>query len=170
MRIHKRSSKKKYLYLISLVVVVIIAAIASFMILNKPKPESSATTNTSVSEPANSSKTTEAPSQGLPSNPTETTTDQVPVSKDLTVSITSFTQSNGIVESVAQSSGSGTCVFTYRPGDGGKPVTRQVAISDNICKASIPEGEFAYIGQWSLIVTFYSNSQKAEAQKNVSIS
>jgi len=169
MRIPKPSPKKKYLYLISLIAVVVIAAIASWMMLNKPKLESPAT-NTPSSESVNTSKTVEAPSEGLPANAAETTSDQVPVSKDLTVSITSFTQSNGIVESVAQSSGSGTCVFTYKPADGGKPVTRQVAISDNICKASIPEGEFAYIGQWSLIVTFYSNSQKAEAQKNVSIS
>jgi len=74
-----------------------------------------------------------------------------------------------MVESSAQTNNSGTCVFNFKPADDGKPVTRQVAVSNKTCSTSIPENEFTYIGNWSLTVTFYNNSQKAEAQKDVSI-
>jgi len=170
MRTPKPSSRKKYIYLVPIIAVIVIAAVIYLVFaLNKPKQNTPTTTNTPTSGSVNANKTTNTPSEGLPADTSTTTSDQVPVNNSLAVSITSFTQTGGTVTAVAKSSGSGTCVFTYKPADNGKPVTQQVTVTDNTCSTNIPEGEFTYLGNWTLSVTYYNNSQKIDTQKNVTI-
>jgi len=106
---------------------------------------------------------------GLPDNSDSKTSEQVPANTALSVSITSASQSGGMVKADAQTNGGGTCVFLYQPADGGKPVTRQVAVNNNSCAVSISQNEFAYLGQWKLTVTYYENNGKAEVSQNVTI-
>ena len=106
---------------------------------------------------------------GLPENSESTTSDQVPNSSSLSVNITSASQSGGLVRASAQTNSGGTCVFLYKPGDNGKPVTRQVDVASNNCSVSISQNEFSYLGHWDLTVTYYSGSKKAEAGQNVTI-
>lgn len=170
MQIQTKPSNKKLTYAAILVVVILVAGVVYFLFLNKPK---SATTTpaTSDSSPTTSrDKTAQTQSVGLPADSAATTTDKIPTSDTLSVSVSSFAQSNGTVDATAKTSADGTCVFTYVPADGGKPVTRQVATSSSTCTASIPTNEFTYLGKWSLTVTLYSNSQKAEVQRDVAIS
>ena len=68
----------------------------------------------------------------------------------------------------AKVSRDGTCVFQYTT-NGDKPVISQVPSSEGLCKSSIPEVEFAKLGEWILKVTFYNNGEKIEAVKNVTI-
>lgn len=109
------------------------------------------------------------PNIGLPSDSTSTTSNQIPVSSDLSVDITSTSQSSGVVNASATTSGDGTCVFQYSAGDKDKPVTRQVAVSARNCSTSISQNEFSYLGQWKLTVTYYSGGNKAEASQDVTI-
>lgn len=112
--------------------------------------------------------TTES-TEGLPENSTSTTTDNVPTNPDLSVKITTASQSGGVVVASAQTNGTGTCVFMYEPADGGKPVSRQVNVSGNSCSVSISQNEFTYLGQWKLTAIYYSGGKKAEASQNVTI-
>ena len=167
------SLKKKNLHLkpvlITAAVLLVAAAGVIFYVTKNQETKTQNSTNTSSDESINDNKNTDTPTEGLPTDSLDTTSDQVPVNEDLTVAISSFSQANGLVESTAETNNSGTCVFSYVPADGGKPVTKQVTVNDKICKASISEGEFTYLGNWVLTVTFYNNAQKIEAQKNVSI-
>lgn len=114
-------------------------------------------------------ETKKTSSAGLPDNSTNLTSDQVPTSSSLSVNIASSSQANGFVKATANTNGSGTCVFSYRPADDGMPVTRQVEASGNTCSVNISQNEFTYLGTWTLKVTYYSNGTKAEASQNVTI-
>jgi len=119
---------------------------------------------------ANLKNNTEGNNLGLPSNSETTTSDQVPISENITVSITEINQTSGTVSTSASIQGiqsDGTCVFTYTSDD--KPVVRQVTSSNQRCSTSIPEVEFTKIGNWNLNVTFYNDSQKAETDQSVTI-
>jgi len=110
-------------------------------------------------------------STNLPANSTSTTSDEVPVSNALSVSISNTGQSNGVVTSAATVTGldeSGTCVFTYStPGD--RPVVQQVTTTNKICQSNIPEVQFSKLGTWKLSVVFYQNNARAETSQNVTI-
>lgn len=113
--------------------------------------------------------TNEAPSEGLPDNSSSVTSDQVEANPSLSVDIADTSQSSGMVRASAKTSGSGTCVFLYEPGDGGKPVSKSTVVSGNVCSFSASQNEFAYLGQWKLTVTYYNGGKKAEASQNVTI-
>lgn len=114
-------------------------------------------------------ETKKTSSSGLPNNSTEMTSDEVATGTALSVAIVSASQANGYVKATANTNGSGTCVFSYRPADDGMPVTRQVEVVGNKCSINISQNEFAYLGSWTLKVTYYSNGTKAEASQNVTI-
>ncbi|MEK7620907.1 MAG: hypothetical protein AAB395_00965 [Patescibacteria group bacterium] len=111
----------------------------------------------------------EKPTEGLPDNSSSVTSDQVETNPSLSVSITSTSQSDGMVRALAKTSGTGTCVFLYRPDDGGKPVSKSVAINGNQCSFSASQNDFTFIGPWNLTVTYYDGGKKVEAVKNVTI-
>lgn len=172
------STKRKVT--IAAVIVVVLLSIASGLYLyfagqqnaDKNKTDS---TNTSAKKDAasqdedNKSSSSNNGDSGLPEDSTAITSEQVPVSQNLSVSLTNASQSAGLISATAQTSGSGTCVFLYQPADQGKPVTRQVNVENDTCSVSISQNEFAYLGQWKLTVTYYSNNAKAEASQNVTI-
>ena len=163
--------KKKFTPLIiiaSVVAVLVLGFIAYTLIASRMNENNTNSTDSTDASTVDVNKATDAPSEGLPTDQTQTS-DQVPTNDDLTVSIESVSQSDGMVQASAKTSASGTCTFVYKPADGGKPVTRQVGVTGQACAASVSEAEFTYIGQWSLTVTFYNNGEKAEVQKNVSI-
>lgn len=100
-----------------------------------------------------------------------TTTDQIPVSSNLSVTITNFQQVNSLINSSASISGNsseGTCVFTYST-PGSKPVVDQVSSKSSVCSSIIPEVQFSKLGSWNLNIVFYLNDGKAEGNKNVTI-
>lgn len=112
-------------------------------------------------------KTSNSSGSGLPENSTSTTSDQVPTNPALSVSITSTSQANGMVNASAKTSGDGTCVFLYTK-EGDKPASRQVPASSGSCSSSIPAVEVPY-GSVKLTVTYYNGGKKAEATQNVTI-
>ena len=107
----------------------------------------------------------------LPNNSTGTTTDKIPSSETLEISIKNTSQNGGTVNASVEISGTttdGTCVFTYTtPED--RPVIQQISSSNNTCQSNIPEVQFSKLGTWKLNVVFYQNNTKVEASKNVTI-
>lgn len=165
--------RRNILIFIATVIAIVGLLICSILSYNQYiKNQNKTTTNTSggtQSQNQNDNKVPTQPTGGLPDNTTTTTPSKVPTSADLSVSITSISQSDGIVRANAKTSSDGTCVFLFQPGDNGKPVTRQVEITDNACSVNISQDEFVYLGQWSLSVTYYNGGNKAEASQDVTI-
>jgi len=166
-----RGNKKLYLALLLILLLAVGGSLFAYA-HHKSSPASSLRTDTTNHSPKQDviDKSSSQPgTNGLPTDSTSKTTDQIPTNSALTVSISSFSQSNGMVQASAQTSGDGTCVFLYAPADGGKPVTLQATVSSNTCSASASQNEFVYLGQWKLTVTFYSNNSKAQATQDVTI-
>lgn len=134
----------------------------------KKEQESSDSSHSSKEDIINSKNSSNS-SEGLPKNSSSTTSEQVPTSSSLSVNIASTSQTGGMVKASAQTSGSGTCVFLYQPADSGKPVTREINVTNNNCSLAISQNEFAYLGNWKLTVTYYSGGGKVEASQNVTI-
>lgn len=128
--------------------------------------QQSATKNTSTTA---AEEQPSASTAGLPVNPMNTTTDSVSANPELKISITSVLQNNGFVTANVTANGNGTCVFLFQPSDGGKPVTNQVAATNNTCVSSISETQFAFLGLWKLTTTYYNNGNKVETSQDVTI-
>lgn len=127
---------------------------------------------------ANSSDTTnptskEANASATPSDDVDTskTTDQIPVSNDVSVSITNLTYENGNVtyQAAITNSTGGTCsaVFTNEIG---KPVTRNTEANGASCgPVIIPDYAFDAIGTWKLTLRYYSNDHQATDSKDIEV-
>lgn len=178
----KKSSFKRRRIIVLAVVIALIGVGASAYYIVKSNQDAqekqkaldrdrnaSKTNGNAKTDVINKSKNSNGSSNGLPENSTSTMSNQVPTSSALSVSITSTSQANGMVNAGAKTSGDGTCVFLYSAGDKDKPVTRQVLASGGNCSTSISQNEFSYIGQWQLTVTYYNGGKKAEATQNVTI-
>lgn len=168
------TSRRRKTLVAVIVAVLVLGGIGAAYYFTRP------TTDKNASDPTNNSAKRDAANQddgkapsgagaGLPKSSTSMTSDQVPISSKLSITITSTSQSDGLVKASAQTSGSGTCVFLYQPSDDGKPVTRQLDTSGNTCSVNISQNEFVYLGQWQLTVTYYSDNSKAEVSRNVTI-
>lgn len=136
---------------------------------NSTQPQQTTATESAKQQVINNNaKDTQSSGEGLPQNSTSQTSESVTTSSTATVEITSFLQKDGYVTTTAKTSGSGTCVFLYTT-DGDKPVTDEVTVSDTTCQSSLPEVKFAKLGTWNVKVTYYSNGEKVEATKDVTI-
>lgn len=168
------NSRRRNIAILVVIIVLIVCGIGYYLL---EKNKQSALENNKTLQPSGSAKNdvinggkdSTTPSTGLPDESTSTTSDQVPTSDTLSVSIITTSQSNGMVRASATTNGSGTCVFQYKPADGGKPVTKQVEVTNNGCSFEASQNEFSYLGKWTLTVTYYSNNSKAEATQDVTI-
>lgn len=122
-----------------------------------------------------SSKYVISKKQNIPSNTSNTPSDEVPVADKRSVSISSYSQQNGTVSATAIITGArqqGTCTFLYTTHDA-KPVSVQAssvsAEQGFTCSADVSEVEFNKLGKWNLKVTFYSDNTKSEATQDVEI-
>lgn len=106
---------------------------------------------------------------GLPQNSTSTTTEEIPSDSSLSVNITSTSQTN-TVNAIAKTSGDGTCIFQYNPGDGGMPVISPgITVANKVCEYSRSQNDFTFLGPWKLKVVYYSDESKVEDTKDVTI-
>lgn len=101
---------------------------------------------------------------------TRMTTNEIPVSDELAVTIDSLSQNqNGEVEYTATAnSKQGTCAALFT-NDLGKPVSRTSETTSGSCSASIPALEFDAIGTWKLTLRYYANDHQAIATKDVNV-
>lgn len=101
---------------------------------------------------------------------TQKTSDQIPVSDDLSVKILSVGQSeNGIVSySASANKPAGTCSATFTH-ELGKPVIRNSDTTDGKCSAEISAMEFDALGEWTLTLRYYSNNAQAVATQTVKV-
>lgn len=169
----KKSSKKRTVLLLSLLAAVLVVGVAVALYI-----QSQNNNNQNKQQPSESSKQdlidkdkdgVSVPSEGLPANTTDTTSEDIPIDNSLSVEISSVSQTGGMVNAVAAVTSNGTCVFLFQPADGGKPVTQQVNVANKKCSTKISQNEFSYLGNWKLTVTYYNNGNRAEAIKNVTI-
>lgn len=181
MKIKSKSSNKKVLVLaLSLGLLLLIVSVAA-LYHYKIGPFANNSPNTDVSkeekDKANNSDQTNNQQKatinsGTTSKNVDTTqtTDQIPTSTGVLVSIKNLSHENGTVSYTADVTGAttGTCsaVFTSQMG---KPVTRTTDTSSGVCSASISEAEFDALGTWTLSLRFYSNNTQANASKDVVI-
>lgn len=95
----------------------------------------------------------------------------IPTSESVSIELIDTKQSNGVVYStvnIRSSPNNGKCVFSFNS-EGSKPVVQEVISTNTQCVSNIPEVKFDKIGNWNLNITFYSDSTKAEVNKNVTI-
>lgn len=180
---NKTPAKSKKKFVLVIIIIIIALLVSGGIIYTRRLAQERARTEQKIRDEAqiDSSKkdvqtedkieNSDSKNTNLPTNSTSKTSDQVPISDALSVSISNTSQSNGIVSAAIKITGSdenGTCVFTYStPGD--RPVVQEVTSSNNICQSNIPEVQFSKIGVWNLNVTFYQNNARAEASQNVTI-
>lgn len=165
---HNKSSnpRKVLLWVIIIAALAVLVWFVQDKIWNKSAVQTE--TPTTSKEKVMDSPTDSTPNTNLPQNSDTTTTEAVPTGDDISITIDSLGQSNGVVAAKATATQDGTCVFTFStPND--KPVTRQVDTANKICSVSISQNEFSYLGQWQLVVTFYKDGKKSEAKQNVTI-
>lgn len=107
---------------------------------------------------------------------TDKTTDQIPVSTDLTATIDELSQSNGLVSfkgSANDSKSGGTCSVVFsNPND--RPITRTVKSNVNGSTATcetiqIPETEFSFLGEWEVTFRYYSGDIQAVTEGKIGI-
>lgn len=107
---------------------------------------------------------------------TDKTSDQVPVSKDLTATISQLEQTDeGIIFSatIANSPDAGRCVVTFtNPND--KPVVKEVdaTVKDGVALCgplTVSPLEFSYLGEWQATLRYYLDDQQAIASGKVVI-
>lgn len=169
----KTSNKRKMTMIIIATLILLVGSAITYFILQQRAQD-----ELKIAQPSNSAKNdiinsdknnTSTPSEGLPEDSIDSTSDEVPTSSELSVSFSSTSQTNGLVQASVSTNGGGTCVFLYQPADGGKPVTRQVGVENNGCSVSISQNEFAYLGEWKLTATYYKDGNKAEVTQSVTI-
>lgn len=168
------ASSRRTSLLVSAVIMLAVIIATGFYMLNSdnrtsPLNRDAEQVSTSKTKVANNPESNYRDGKA-PSNESVSTNDEVATSDTLKISITSHSQSNGIIKSSAQITGSkaGKCVFTYTT-DGDRPVVRETNLSNGICGIEIPEVEFTKLGSWNLKVTFYALNSKAEVNQNVTI-
>lgn len=165
------ASRSRTPYLILGAIVVLALAAASYWLYQRNQSSPSQTTTTpdsSKQQVITKSEDSQSTGEGLPENSTSQTSDEVPTSSTSSINILSSTQKDRYIISTAKTSGPGTCVFLYTA-DGDKPVTEETTVADTVCTSRLPEVRFAKLGTWNLKVTYYSNGEKAEASKDVTI-
>jgi cytoskeletal protein RodZ len=173
----QRNSRGKFL--IALPLLVIIVALATTWTThtwpfqrtaNDPDSHRDITSNTSPKNNNPSGKSTDASPTG------DQTSNQVPVSKTLSASITQLVEVNNTVKftaTVQNTDSAGTCVVTFsNPND--RPVTQQSTSANangvSTCgPISIPANEFSYLGQWSVDFHYYVGDQQATTSDVITI-
>ena len=91
---------------------------------------------------------------------------QVPDTSGVTLGVVTFEQSGGAVRSsISVNGGSGgSCEFNFST-EGDRPIVKNVEMKSEKCEVSIPEVEFAKLGDWQLVVKYGQKS----ANKTVNI-
>mgnify|MGYP006929490667 CR=1 FL=1 len=171
----KRSRKKPLIVLGVLFAILLgIGCWALYKYTREPvaDPNASDTTIITAKDEVESKPDNPSVDDGISSN---STSEQISQNPNLSLSITDFNQSGGMVRSSASISGTtspGNCVFTYTTTDS-RPVVEQVSSTSQagsqICSATISEVQFDKVGNWGLNVTFFQNNSKVSATRQVTV-
>lgn len=176
--IQKKKQSKKVVFLIVLIVLLFTASGAVFYYQTRSNPQPT-TTNTTSEETQPSSPNIEAESndKGSVINPpvndttdNNTTTDNVPQAKSISIAINKLEQSNGYVvyRSTVAGADAGTCSATFT-NNYGKPVVKNSPMTNMVCEGSVNEMEFDALGTWTLTIRFYNNNTQASDTRKVEI-
>lgn len=163
-----QKSKKPILIAIALVLLLVGAGIGYVLVQRSNQQKES---STSSDETSSQNKADPTDDTTEPKDVSTSTSEQIPVSETVSVSITNAAQQDATVNATAAVKGAstnGTCVFLFTSPDS-RPVTRQVDNVTTSCSTSVPAVEFDKIGDWNLKVTYYNNNSRTEAQKNVTV-
>jgi len=136
----------------------------------------SVSTGNPVTESTNSDGNATKEGLIVPGENSSKTTDQVPVTTELTATITNLSQSNGYVSFVGtvnsvDTSGECSIILTN---DNDKPVSRTVTaiIESGVVTCGpvqIPESEFTFLGKWLGTFRYYINGSQVVATKDITI-
>lgn len=129
---------------------------------NPQYPKSISDNNKSAGDNTNDSTKTTPPALA------DKTSEDIPVSRLGAVEITNLNQKDGYVNALATITNfsASKCVYLFES-DGARPIAReQIGGCSGI---SIPEVEFEKIGNYTLNVTVYTDTNKITASKDISI-
>ena len=172
---NKPVRKRTVVFFGILLAILAVAAYVGYMYSRPQESDRNAPDPTLVSEKTRDSSKPYQPEDKPGQNSDTVTSQQVPVSQDITLSDAKFNQSNGSVTSsvlVGGVSESGSCVFTFTATDSMPVVEESNSISEGgkqKCNVSIQEVRFDKIGRWDLDITFFRNNQKATTNLGVTI-
>ena len=162
---HKKPNKKIITLTIIALCVLIIALGYAWYTTHQSHPSNSTNTSTDT--------TTTKPKQSDASTPTtEKTTNQIPPSTTMSMTIDTLEEKNGIVTysgTVTNPAPNGACsaVFTSKIN---RPVTSTPTYSNGSCgPASIPAADFTSIGTWTLTLRYFTNDSQVSASRNINI-
>lgn len=147
--------------------------ITSF-IIKKPSAETMTQQQKEVatkSDPTTSPSTAKTDAQPAPGVSQSQTTTEVPVSKTMSVTITTLNETNNTVNitaTITNPAQSGVCTMTFTKA-GAKPVTQTVSTTTNTCSASIPALQFDMIGDWQVTVNYFANNTQATTTGTITI-
>lgn len=119
-------------------------------------------------DPTIKNKTDTVNTPGVNSNKT---TNEIPVSSDITISIKDLTQADGKISAnlkIDNASDNGLCSFTFTK-ENAKPVVRSTSTKTNSCSITIPELEFEMLGKWILEARYFANENQATANGEINI-
>lgn len=174
---NKNSRKKLIVLLISVAVLLFVAAATYLIFFNgkllgwQPFPLSAPSSPTTQSSNDTNHGTKDDVDLG-----SDKTTDQIPVSTDLTATINELSQSNGLVNfrgSANDSKDGGTCSVIFSNSND-RPITRtaksNVSGGTATCETiQIPETEFSFLGEWGVTFRYYSGDTQAVAEGKIDI-
>ena len=170
MKLPKSSNKNKPWLLPAIVISALVILTSGYLVYAYTQSNNGSNTkDPSLTDKQSDVKSSPNLSEGLPSNSDNTTSEDVPTDQSLSLSSVSFSQNNGEIHASAESNSAGTCVFTFKPGDNGRPITSEATVTENSCTTTLPENQFAFIGNWTLSITLYSNGKKTQVEQNVTI-
>jgi hypothetical protein len=173
MKINKQVNSKKYLIIPGIIICLALLAggIYFFVVAQTSTPPAA---NNDAQNAAD--KTIPSTKNGTPASSPDVdntkTTDNIPVSKETTVTIKNLVQQDGSITysaTVENYGESGTCSATFT-NDNDRPVVRTTAAEQSNCgPITIPEAEFSTLGKWTLTLRYYTNNTQAIATQTIEI-
>lgn len=181
MKIQRSKNKNRKRILLLLAAITLLAAIGLFIYFNqpqdnnnsrssKPQKESSKSDMPSNSDTAPQVEQQKKPPVASPDVDPSKTTNEIPASSSVSISITNLVQSGEKIsynaDVVGTTNGKCSAIFTNKIG---KPVTRVIETTSGKCSADISVSEFDALGDWTLQLTFYSNNTQSSDSKVITI-
>ena len=164
--VDNKSKKRTYAFILITVLLIIGAVLAYYFYKNQDptkdyKPMYDTSTNAEPQQSSGDSVKDNTSQSDLP-----TTSEDVAEATSGSITIVNLNQADGFVNAKAEVNNftTSTCVYQFSS-EGARPVTREIqGQCDGI---SIPQAEFEKIGNYTLLVTAYSNDQKLSSTPQI---
>ena len=169
----KKTSHTKLIAILIIIGVLLVGAIAYFVYAYNKGNTSTTSPNTQQADPSINAKTGVDPSSGNTSTTTtDKTTNQIPVSTIMSISIDTLSEQNGNVTyagTVKNPVPGGSCSAVFSSTIN-RPITLSPQYSNGTCGPdTISAKSFTSLGTWTLTLRYFTNSTQVSATKDINI-